>query len=187
MPEPWPGPRFGPRSDPRPDREAIRAALSIDLSTSGARSGRAHRIEIRFYRAGDEPCLTTAPARRDWYANVLGRPRIVVHLEHGLRADLPATGVPIADPAPRERVLRQIVEELRHPDDRGGVQGVVGEVDDWIAGSPLVHIDLDDRSLLPGDRQEALLPPVRFTTRWCDWRVPSRGRQRHDVGRSTTT
>ena len=153
----------GPRCDPRPDREAIRAALSIDrrssarartidLTTTGARSGRAHRIEIWFYRAGEELYLTTVPARRDWYANVLAHPRIVVHLKNGPRVDVPATGVPVTDPTQREEVLREVVDELRHPDDRGGVQGIVGAAEDWIAGSPLVRIDLDDRSLSPRDR-----------------------------------
>lgn len=146
-----------------PDREAIRAALSIDrsssaqartidLTTTGARSGREHRIEIWFYRAGNELYLSTAPARRDWHANVLVHPRIVVHLKNGRRADLPATAVPVIEPAQREQVLREIVDELRHPDNRGGVQGIVGAAEDWIAGSPLVRIDLDDRSLSPGHR-----------------------------------
>lgn len=153
----------GTARDGRPDRAAVRAALSIDrwssaaartidLTTTGARSGRPRTIEIWFYRAGDDLYLTTTPARRDWYANVLAHPRIVVHLKHGVRADLPATGVVITDPVERERVLREIVEELRHPDNRGGVQGIVGPVDDWVSGSPLVRIDLDDRSLLPGGR-----------------------------------
>ena len=157
MPEP------DPTRDGRPDRAAIRAALSldrrssaaartIDLTTTGARTGLPRRIEIWFYRAGDDLYLTTSPARRSWYANILADPRIVVHLTHGVRADLPATGVVVTDPVERERVLREIVEELRHPDNRGGVQGIVGAVDDWVAGSPLVRIDLDDRALLPGDR-----------------------------------
>ena len=144
-----------------PDHDAVRAALAltrsssaqqrtIDLTTIGARSGRAHRIEIWFYRAGDSLFLSTAPARRDWYANVLAHPRITIHLKHGVRADLPATGVPVLDPDERERVLREIVGELRHPGNRGGVQTVIGTAEDWIAGSPLVRIDLDDRSLLPG-------------------------------------
>ncbi len=153
----------GTTRDARPDRAAVRAALSIDrwssatartidLTTTGARSGRPRRIEIWFYRAGDDLYLTTTPARRHWYANVRAHPRIVVHLKHGVRVDLPATGVVITDPVERERVLREIVEELRHPDNRGGVQGIVGAVEDWVSGSPLVRIDLDDRSLLPGAR-----------------------------------
>ncbi|WP_282944124.1 nitroreductase/quinone reductase family protein [Cellulomonas endometrii] len=134
------------------DRSSSAAARTIDLTTTGARSGRPRRIEIWFYRAGDELYLSTAPARRDWYANILADPRIVVHLKNGVRADLPATGVAITDPAERARVLREIVDELRHPDNRGGVQDVIGSADDWIAGSPLVRIDLDDPSLLPGGR-----------------------------------
>lgn len=143
-----------------PDHDAVKAALAltrassapqrtIDLTTNGARSGRAHRIEIWFYRAGDSLYLSTAPARRDWYANVLAHPRITIHLKHGVRADLPATAVPVLDPGERERVLREIVGELLHPGNRGGVQAVIGTAEDWIAGSPLVRIDLDDRSLLP--------------------------------------
>ena len=144
-----------------PDRDAVKAALAltrsssaqqrtIDLTTIGARSGQARRIEIWFYRAGDDLYLSTAPARRDWYANVLANPRITIHLKHGVRADLPATAVPVLDPAERERVLHEIVDELLHPANRGGVQRVIGTTEDWIAGSPLVRIDLDDRSLLPG-------------------------------------
>ncbi|MBM9469048.1 nitroreductase/quinone reductase family protein [Nakamurella leprariae] len=153
--------REGQASAARADLSAIRAALAIDrsssaqartidLTTTGARSGRAHRIEIWFYRAGDELYLSTAPARRDWYANVLAHPRIVIHLKHGVSADLTASGVPITEPGERARVLREIVDGLRHPADRGGVQNIVGDADDWIAGSPLVRIDLDDPSLLPG-------------------------------------
>jgi deazaflavin-dependent oxidoreductase (nitroreductase family) len=149
--------------EPRPDAAAVRAALSIDrrssadartidLTTTGARSGRPRRIEIWLYRAGDDLYLTTQPARRDWYANIRADPRIVIHLKHRVRADLPATGVVVTDRSTRERVLREIVDELRHPDNRGGVQGIVGAADDWIIGSPLVRVDLDDRSLQPGDR-----------------------------------
>lgn len=134
------------------DRWSTAAARTIDLTTTGARSGRPRRIEIWFYRAGDELYLSTAPARRDWYANILADPRILVHLKHGVRADLWATGVAVTDPAERERVLREIVDELQHPDNCGGVQGVIGSADDWIVGSPLVRIELDDRSLQPGDR-----------------------------------
>ena len=156
MPEPS-------RGSTQPDREAVRRALAIDrtssarartidLTTFGARSGRAHRIEIWFYRAGDDLYLSTTPARRDWYANILVDPRIVVHLENGPHVDLPATGVPITGPGERERVLREIVDELRHPQNRGGVQRSIGVADDWIAGSPLVRIDLDDQRLSPGER-----------------------------------
>ena len=109
---------------------------------------RPHRIEIWFYRAGDDLCLSTAPARRDWYANVLVHPRITIRLKRGVRAHLPATGVPVRDPAVRGRVLHEIVDELRHPDNGGGVQAVIGTAEDWIDGGPLVRIDLDDRSLL---------------------------------------
>ncbi len=157
------GTERGPVPAPAPDREAVRKALAIDrtssarartidLTTVGARSGRAHRIEIWFYRAGDDLYLSTTPARRDWYANILAHPRIVVHLKNGVHADLAATGVPITDPGERERVLRDVVDELRHPQNRGGVQRSIGVADDWIAGSPLVRIDLDDRSLSPGAR-----------------------------------
>ena len=75
---------------------------------------------------------------------MLAHPRITIHLKHGV----PATGMPVRDPAVRERVLREIVDELRHSDNRGGVQAMIGTAEDWIGGSPLVRIDLDDRSLL---------------------------------------
>ena len=113
---------------------------TIDITTIGARSGRPRRIEIWFYRADGEIYLTTTPARRDWYANIVANPEFTVHLKHGVRADLDAVGTPITDPEHRERVFRSVIADLNQPRNPAGIPQPVAPLDAWMAGSPLVLV-----------------------------------------------
>ena len=85
------------------------------------------------------------PGRRSWYASLLANPRFIVRLKHGVRADLPATAIPIVDEATRRRVLTEVLKEQ----DRAQTGGRVPcqYLDDWLAGSPLVEIVFDDEEL----------------------------------------
>jgi deazaflavin-dependent oxidoreductase (nitroreductase family) len=116
----------------RPMREDVRQALAIDASstmedrtvditTTGRRSGEPRRIEIVFYRLGDDIYLSgiPGPKTRDWLANLAARPEFTFHLKGGVVADLPATATVIVDPAEHQRVLAVFVEEFnrrRGPD-----------------------------------------------------------------------
>lgn len=116
------------------------SARTVDITTTGARTGRARRIEIWFYRVSGETYLTTPPARRDWYANLLAHPELTVHLKNGVRADLPATAEPVHDPAERHRVFTEVVADLDQPLHRGYLTQPVPPVQDWVDGSPLMHL-----------------------------------------------
>jgi hypothetical protein len=70
----------------------------------GRTSGEPRRIEIWWFRVDGRFVITGTPGPRDWYANVLSDPAIVIHVD-GL--DLEATAVPIADPAFRRVVFTQ--------------------------------------------------------------------------------
>jgi hypothetical protein len=131
--------------------ERIRAALAItpasrarertiDITTTGARSGRPRRLEIWFYRVEGEIYLTTTPARRDWYANIVANPDFVFHLKNGVRADLAARGEPVTDAALRERVFRAVIADLEQPWNPAGIPQPVAPLEQWLAGSPLVHV-----------------------------------------------
>jgi hypothetical protein len=116
------------------------AARTVDISTTGARTGLTRRIEIWFYRVDGEIYLTTQPARRSWYANLLAHPEFTFHLKNGVRADLDATAEPVLDPGERRRVFTAIVDDLNQPLHRGYLAQPVEPVEDWVSGSPLMHV-----------------------------------------------
>lgn len=117
--------------------DAIRRALArdrtIDITTIGRTSGRPRRIETWFYRSGGAIYLTGLPGRRDWYANLTAQPDFTFHLKETTQADLPARGAPVDDPDERRAILTPILRDLGRP----------GDIDAWVAGSPLVAVTLD--------------------------------------------
>jgi deazaflavin-dependent oxidoreductase (nitroreductase family) len=138
-------------------RDEVRAALgidasatledrTIDITTTGRRSGQPRRIEIVFYRLGDDFYLSgiPAPTMRDWLANLAANPQFTFHLKHSVVADLPATATIILEPAERRRILEVFVEQFnrrRHENDDGWPQAVL---DEWVAQSPLAKVTFDE-------------------------------------------
>ncbi len=130
-------------------REDVRQALAIDASstmedrtiditTTGRRSGQPRRIEIVFYRLGDDIYLSgiPAPTTRNWLANLAAHAQFTFHLKHDVVAELPATATVIVDPAERRRVLAALVEEFNR---RQGPDSPWPKafLDEWVDGSPL--------------------------------------------------
>jgi len=116
------------------------AARTVDISTTGARTGVTRRIEIWFYRVDGEIYLTTQPAARSWYANLLANPEFTFHLKNGIRADLAATATPVLDEHDRRRIFASIVDDLNQPLHRGYLAQPVEPVEEWVDGSPLMHV-----------------------------------------------
>lgn len=116
------------------------SARTVDISTTGAQTGRTRRIEIWFYRAHGEIYLTTQPASRSWYANLLANPDFTFHLKNTVRADLAATAKPVLDPGERRHIFAAIVDDLNQPLHRGYLTQPVAPVENWVSGSPLMHI-----------------------------------------------
>jgi deazaflavin-dependent oxidoreductase (nitroreductase family) len=139
-----------------PMREDVRQALAIDdtstiedrtidITTTGRHSGEPRRIEIVFYRFGDDVYLSgiPGPSRRNWLANLAAHPQFTFHLKHGVVADLPAMATVIVDPAERRRVLCALVEEFnrRRGPDTPWPEGVL---DEWVERSPLAKVTFVD-------------------------------------------
>ena len=140
-------------------RDDVRAALTIDakstiedrtidITTTGRRSGKPRRIEIVFYRLGEDVYLSgiPAPRTRDWLANLAANPKFTLHLKHSVIADLPATATVVLEPAERRRVLAVFVEEFnrrRRESDDGWPAAVL---DEWVAQSPLARVTFDEGS-----------------------------------------
>lgn len=120
------------------------SARTIDITTTGAKTGRPRRIEIWFYRVDGKIYLTTQPAVRSWYANLLASPRFTFHLKHGVTADLPARAEPVVDPADRRRVFTAIIADLNQPRHSSYLAQPVEPVELWMKGSPLVRVRFDE-------------------------------------------
>ncbi len=118
---------------------------TIDITTTGRRSGEPRRIEIAFYRLGDDIYLSGIPGPKthNWLANLAAQPQFTFHLKHGVVADLPATATVIVDPAERRRVLAVFVEEFnrRHSPDSPWPEAVL---DEWVERSPLAKVTFVD-------------------------------------------
>jgi deazaflavin-dependent oxidoreductase (nitroreductase family) len=128
---------IGPDSSP--------AGHTIEITTLGRHSGIPRRIEIWFHRVDGRWYLTGMPFPRSWYANVRANPRFIVHLKHGVTADLLATAVPV-DEATRRRVITAVLDLQDRPEYAARVSQRQN-FDDWFARSPLVEIVFDDEQL----------------------------------------
>lgn len=116
---------------------------TIDITTTGRRSGCQHRIQIWFYRAGDQVYLSSNPGRKDWYANLLANPAFTFHLKNGVRADLAARGIPITDERERRRVFQVFIDDLNQSANPARLPQPL-YMEDWLAGSPLMAVDFED-------------------------------------------
>lgn len=113
-------------------RRALDSDRTIDITTTGRNSGEPRRIEIWQYRHDGRTFLSGSPGTRDWYANLVRNPDFTFHLKGSVQADLPAMARPITEEAERREVIRGILEEL----GRG-----TGDVEEWVARSPLVEVE----------------------------------------------
>ncbi len=117
-------------ADPTVSVPPLAGFRTIDLTTTGRRSGRPSRIEIWWFHIDGRFIITGTPGPRDWYANVLTHPAVVIHSPLG---DHPATAVPVTDPGVRRTVLH-------HPDThwyRGRE-----DLERLVATAPMVEIRL---------------------------------------------
>ena len=126
--------------------DSSRAERTIDITTVGRRSGIPRRVEVWFHRVDGRWYLTGMPVPRSWYANLRADPRFVVHLKHGVTADLPATATPVDDAPTRRRVITAILDLQNRP-DVAARNRKRQDLDDWLARSPLVEIVFDDEQL----------------------------------------
>jgi deazaflavin-dependent oxidoreductase (nitroreductase family) len=116
-------------------RQAIATDRTIDITTIGRRSGEPRRIEIWRYRVDGRTFLSGTPGSRDWYANLVANPDFTYHLKGTVTADLAARARPITQVGERREVIEQII---------GGLGRAEGEVEHWVAESPLIEVEFRD-------------------------------------------
>ncbi|GIG86967.1 nitroreductase/quinone reductase family protein [Plantactinospora endophytica] len=122
-----------------------RAERTIEITTLGRRSRIPRRIEVWLHRVDSRWYLTGMPVPRSWYANLRANPQFIVHLKHGVTADLPATAVPV-DEQTRRRMIAAALDLQNRPDLAPRI-GPRQSFDEWFAHSPLVEIVFDDEQL----------------------------------------
>ncbi|HEY8293062.1 MAG TPA: nitroreductase/quinone reductase family protein [Thermomicrobiales bacterium] len=111
-------------------RRALTRDRTIDITTIGRTSGQPRRIEMAFQNLDGAIYITGTPGRRDWYANLLAHPDFTFHVKQSAVADLAARATPITDPETRGAILTRILDKL----------GRSGDLDAWLADSPLVSV-----------------------------------------------
>lgn len=88
-------------------RAALESGGLGDITTTGARSGKPHRIELTFHHLGGGFFIGGKPGcKRDWWANLKADPEFTLHLRNG--DDVIAHATAITDPAERDRILSAI-------------------------------------------------------------------------------
>ena len=119
--------------------EAVRRALAaggvIDITTTGRRTGAPRRIEIVLHSIDGLLYISGMPRvdrKRDWLANLEANPHLVVHLKHGVTADLPATARVIDDEAERRIVLSAVARSWGRSD-----------LEAMVTHSPLIEVTIE--------------------------------------------
>ena len=106
--------------------------MTIDLTTVGRASGEPRRLEIWWFCVDGRFIITGTPGPRDWYANVLSNPAIVVHVDG---RDIDATAVPISDPTFRRMVFT-------HP--QTSWYSSMAELEELVETSPMIEVVFAD-------------------------------------------
>jgi deazaflavin-dependent oxidoreductase (nitroreductase family) len=116
-------------------RKALESDRLIDITTTGRKSGEPHRIEIGFHAVDGHVYIAGRPGRRGWYANLLTNPAFTFHVKESHEADVEARATAVTDPARRRKLFEQLIAGFDHD---------MGNVDDWVASSPLVDVAFTD-------------------------------------------
>ncbi len=117
---------------------ALRRGGIVDITTTGRTSGQPRRIEIVFFNVDGRVYITGTPGTRAWLANLKADPNMTVHLKRGMSADLPATARVVTDADERRAVATAACTAWNRP----------GQVEAFVAGSPVIEVVFEDRSLL---------------------------------------
>lgn len=112
--------------------EQLAGYRTIDLTTTGRRSGRPARIEIWWFHIDGRFIITGTPGPRDWYANALADPAVVIHTPSG---DHAATAVPVTDAAMRRRIMEDPATRWYRSQE---------ELERLVATAPMIEVTLTD-------------------------------------------
>src|SRR3954463_9776152 len=111
--------------------QELAADPTIDITTTGRRSGQPRRIEIWMLDVDGRFFITGTPGRRDWLANLLADPHLIVHLKRRTVTDIEATAARVTDPATRRPVLEHLTATWYRTETA---------IDDLVETAPMVEV-----------------------------------------------
>jgi len=114
--------------------DELRDDPTIDITTTGRRSGEARRIEIWMLDVDGRFFITGTPGRRDWLANLVADPSLIVHLKRHAHRDLAAHAALVTDAATRRTVLEHLSAQWY----RGQ-----SPIDELVTTAPMVEVTFD--------------------------------------------
>jgi deazaflavin-dependent oxidoreductase (nitroreductase family) len=115
-------------------RDELADDPTIDITTTGRRSGRPRRIEIWMLDVDGRFFITGTPGPRDWLANLVADPRLVVHLQRRAECDLPARAHRVDDDPTRRLVLEHLSAHWYRSQT---------PIDELVATAPMVEVIFD--------------------------------------------
>ena len=121
--------------------EVVRHELAddptIDITTTGRTSQRPRRIEIWMLDVEGRFFITGTPGPRDWLANLLADPHLVVHLKRRAHLDLDGLATVVTDPVTRRHVLEHLAARWYRSQS---------PLDDLVAAAPMVEVTFPHRA-----------------------------------------
>jgi deazaflavin-dependent oxidoreductase (nitroreductase family) len=119
--------------------EPVRAELAddptVDITTTGRQTGLPRRIEIWLLDVDGRFFITGTSGRRDWLANLIAEPSLVVHLKRRAHLDLAARATSVDDEATRRAVLEHLNATWYRTQQ---------PIDELVETAPMVEVVFDD-------------------------------------------
>jgi len=106
----------------------------VDITTIGRVTGLPRRIEIWMLDVDGRYFITGPPGARDWMANLIADPSLVVHLKRHGHVDLAARAEPVDDAGTRLAVLEHASATWYRTQ---------GPLDDLVETAPMVEVVFD--------------------------------------------
>ena len=115
-------------------RQALEQDKLIDITTTGRKSGKAHRKEVNLRHLDGQAYLSNSPGKRDWAANLFAHPEFTYHLKQSVQRDIRARAAVVRDADEKRDRLRSILEK----------EGALDQLEARMAESHLFRIELLD-------------------------------------------
>lgn len=115
-------------------RKAIETDRLVDITTTGRKSGKAHRKEVRLRHLDGQVYLSNNPGPRDWAANLFANPEFTYHLKESAQRDLRARASIVSDADEKRAILARILEK----------EDALDQLEARVAGSRLFRVEILD-------------------------------------------
>ncbi len=115
-------------------RNALDNDRLVDITTTGRKTGNAHRKEVRLRCLDGQIYLSNNPGTRDWAANLIANPEFTYHLKQSVERDLRVRATPVRDSDEKRTILSRILEK----------EDGLDQLDTRVAGSWLFQVDVLD-------------------------------------------